>query len=183
MAPESLHFLNDFEAIGFAIAAMLDPGAPLLAVPRSPTALHSPPPATAAALDGRAPACCVGAGTGLGACIVVPVRDPTRGIVSERIQQQPAVRARDRRSEGASHNNNSLAEVLPQALAPPAFTVIPSEAGMAAVVCPHDEQEWRLLQVRRDRVDVLPFRKNLPPIVLSSGYDRGLTPSTLRLSA
>jgi glucokinase len=67
-APGSIAFLNDFEAIGWALAALMDPAAPPLSVPTHPRALYTPPDA-----DDVSPlAVCVGAGTGLGACMVLP---------------------------------------------------------------------------------------------------------------
>lgn len=105
MGVGSLRFLNDFEAIGYAVAALLDPTAPPLAVPAPAVPLHAPPHTVV--VEPSAPACCVGAGTGLGVCSVVP-----------------------------SHLG---------------FLVLPSEGGMASVLCPRDELEWRLLQVWRRR--------------------------------
>lgn len=68
MAVGSLLFLNDFEAIGFALAAHADPAAPPAAKPVAPLQLHAgtPPPHPAVMA-------CVGAGTGLGACFLVPI--------------------------------------------------------------------------------------------------------------
>ena len=71
MAPNSLRFLNDFEANGWAVAALNDPAAPTLATPLPPKVLYAPP--TSVSAERSAPACCVGAGTGLGVCSIVPV--------------------------------------------------------------------------------------------------------------
>lgn len=71
MTPNSLRFLNDFEANGWAVAALHDPAAPALAAPLPPKVLYAPP--TSVSVERSAPACCVGAGTGLGVCCIVPV--------------------------------------------------------------------------------------------------------------
>jgi len=72
-AARTLSFINDFEAIGHCIAAHLSSKAPDSARPRKGgvRTLHAPggdvaPPSPSS------PAACVGAGTGLGACLVVP---------------------------------------------------------------------------------------------------------------
>jgi glucokinase len=69
MPTGSLRFLNDFEAAGYAVAALLDPSAPAVAVPTTPLKLFSPVEFVA---EKASPACVVGAGTGLGVCCVVP---------------------------------------------------------------------------------------------------------------
>ena len=76
MSAGSLKMLNDFEAVGYAIAALLDPSAPQASVPTPPTTLH----ASASVVDGQSPACCVGAGTGLGACSIVRLPPPVNSF-------------------------------------------------------------------------------------------------------
>lgn len=116
MSPGSLRFLNDFEAIGYAVAALLDPAAPHLAVPNPPVTLYAPH--SSVVVETSSPACCVGAGTGLGVCSIVPAH--------------------------------------------PSFVVLPSEGGMASVICPENELEWRLLQVRRKGGLCNPAPRRLP---------------------
>ena len=66
MAEGTITFLNDFEALGWAIAAHLDPNAMPACKVASPIVLHAAQPLASAA------AACIGAGTGLGACYIVP---------------------------------------------------------------------------------------------------------------
>jgi glucokinase len=63
----SVTFINDFEAVGWGVAALRDRDAPEPTRPSAPLSLH------AAEAVPTAPSCCVGAGTGLGACVVVPL--------------------------------------------------------------------------------------------------------------
>lgn len=71
-APSTLRFINDFEAVGFGVVSLLGGGGGASA-PAAPRCLRAatggaPPPPRAA------PAACVGAGTGLGACVIAPPR-------------------------------------------------------------------------------------------------------------
>lgn len=69
----SLRFMNDFEAIGYCIAAHLDPRASPSAKPEpAPRILHAGRSSgEASASTAASPAACIGAGTGLGACLIV----------------------------------------------------------------------------------------------------------------
>ena len=81
-AAGTLRFINDFEAVGYCVAAHLsgERAHPLTRPSPPPRVLHRPheDSATVAVADTEsafAPAACVGAGTGLGACLVVPSAD------------------------------------------------------------------------------------------------------------
>ena len=66
----SLTFLNDFEAIGYCLAAQVDDQANELCKSSNMTVLHRAP-AEGNCVD-KAPVACLGAGTGLGACYLTP---------------------------------------------------------------------------------------------------------------
>jgi glucokinase len=81
LSAQSVRFLNDFEAIGYCIAAHLDDHATLPAKPSpAPRVLRAGEPDAGPRVLPGAAAACVGAGTGLGCCIVVPAAsaDPSR---------------------------------------------------------------------------------------------------------
>ncbi|CAF0997124.1 unnamed protein product [Didymodactylos carnosus] len=65
----SLLFLNDFEAIGYSVAALHDQKSSASCKPENIIVLHS------GEVKYSAPCACLGAGTGLGACYLVPRLD------------------------------------------------------------------------------------------------------------
>jgi glucokinase len=78
LAPQTLLFLNDFEANGYALTALFPVGggassAAGAAAPQGLLTLHAAP------ADAAAPFACVGAGTGLGCVFGVPHVDPLTG--------------------------------------------------------------------------------------------------------
>jgi glucokinase len=66
LKPNSLVFLNDFEAIGYCLAAQVDSQANELCQSTKTLVLHQVSPEENA--ETQAPVACLGAGTGLGAC-------------------------------------------------------------------------------------------------------------------
>ena len=71
LKPNSLVFLNDFEAVGYCLAGQVDSQANELCKSSKSILLHQSP--SADAVDPQAPVACLGAGTGLGACFLTPV--------------------------------------------------------------------------------------------------------------
>ncbi|CAF1651208.1 unnamed protein product, partial [Adineta ricciae] len=67
----SLIFLNDFEAIGYCLAAQVDPLANALCQSTKTIVLHQNP-AEETHTETKSPVACLGAGTGLGACYLSP---------------------------------------------------------------------------------------------------------------
>ncbi len=66
----SLVFLNDFEAIGYCLAAQVDPNANELCKSTKTLVLHQVSPEDT--VETQTPVACLGAGTGLGACYLSP---------------------------------------------------------------------------------------------------------------
>ena len=70
LKPNSLVFLNDFEAIGYCLAAQVDPNANELCKSTKTLVLHQAP--SEDTIETQTPVACLGAGTGLGACYLSP---------------------------------------------------------------------------------------------------------------
>lgn len=70
LKPNSLVFLNDFEAIGYCLAAQVDPGANELCKFTQVLTIHQASPGNNS--ETNTPVACFGAGTGLGACFLSP---------------------------------------------------------------------------------------------------------------
>ncbi|UJR30137.1 hypothetical protein I4U23_017678 [Adineta vaga] len=70
LKPNSLIFLNDFEAIGYCLAAQVDPRANALCQSTKIIVLHTS--STEETSETKSPVACLGAGTGLGACYLSP---------------------------------------------------------------------------------------------------------------
>jgi glucokinase len=68
--PNSLIFLNDFEAIGYCLAAQVDFHANELCQSTKALVIHEVLPEDNT--ESQAPVACLGAGTGLGACFLTP---------------------------------------------------------------------------------------------------------------
>jgi glucokinase len=95
----SLRFMNDFEAIGYCIAAHLDPRASPSAKPEpAPRILHAGRGGNEAIDVAASPAACIGAGTGLGACLIVasgPAAAPSFTVLASEAGMTESVCPRD----------------------------------------------------------------------------------------